>query len=124
MGGKRPDKIDSNDESFISLQEASHILKMPEREVQILIRNRRLVAFQLGNQLVRLRKDQVWELQSRKRISSELFPDDRTAKAPAPIMMKASVSENIRDFFYFNDFYILSTIIVAALLYLILSSQI
>ncbi|MFT5207411.1 MAG: hypothetical protein ACI9CF_001163 [Candidatus Omnitrophota bacterium] len=119
MGGKRNDQIA---ETFISIAEASSILEMPEEEVKALIQIHDLSAFQLGSNLLRLRKDQVWEYKSKTRIKAELFPVDRQQHQNAPAGSGSSFLEAIRDFVYFNDFYFISAFVVLALLYLIVSS--
>ncbi len=120
MGGKRNDQIA---ETFISIAEASSILEMPEEEVKALIQTHGLSAFQLGSNLLRLRKDQVWEYKSKTRIKAELFPVDRKQHQNAPAGSRPSFFEAIRDLIYFNDFYIISAFVMIALLYLIASSS-
>jgi len=121
MGSQRADQIK---DSLISLQEAAQILEMSQEDVRRLVESRQLIAYQLGDDIVRLSNEQVWRLQSQTRISSaELFPKDRARQRSAQAAVKATFFERIRDFFYFNDFYILTFVVIAALLYLIFSSQ-
>lgn len=120
MGSERHDQVEDN---FISLNEASEILELSDKEVAKLIQEQKLTAFQLGNEVIRLKKDQVWELESQKRISAELFPVDRAQHQNVPVNVKGTVADHVKDFFYFNDFYILSFVVITALLYLILSSN-
>ena len=120
MGGQRHDQIA---ESLITLKEATEILELPEEEVQQLILDHKVTAYELGDQVVRLRKDQIWELKSRARISADLFPVDRTLHHNVPVRIEGTRGERIKDFFYFNDFYIISFVVITALLYLIVSSH-
>ena len=120
MGRKRDDQIE---ESLIHLREASKILGISKRDIEVLIHDHRLTAYHLGDHVVRLRKDEVWELLSQARVSAELFPVDREIHHNVPVTIQGSAVDRVRDFFYFNDFYIISFVIIAALLYLILSSQ-
>ena len=122
MGGERQNPITA-DESFITLKDAAEILELPETDVENLINHHKLTAYQLGDQVIRLRRDQVWEYQSRERISAELFPDDRRKHHNAPALATPTVIEKSLDFLYFNDFYIICFAAIGVLLYLILSSQ-
>lgn len=121
MGHERQDQV--ADESFITLKDAAEILELAEPEVEDLINHHKLTAYQLGDQVIRLRRDQVWEYQSRARISAELFPDDRRKHHNAPVLAPPNVIERALDFLYFNDFYIICFAAIGVLLYLILSSQ-
>ena len=121
MGHERQDRV--TDESFITLKDAAEILELPEPEVENLINHHKLTAYQLGDQVIRLRRDQVWEYQSTARISAELFPDDRRKHHNAPALAPPNAIELALDFLYFNDFYIICFAAIGVLLYLILSSQ-
>ena len=121
MGRERQDQV--TDESFITLKDAAEILELPAPEVENLINHHKLTAYQLGDQVIRLRRDQVWEYQTKARISAELFPDDRRKHHNAPMMRPPNVIEKGLDFLYFNDFYIICFAAIGVLLYLILSAQ-
>ena len=120
MGRERHDQIS---ESFVGLTEASQILNLTEDGVQDLIRDHQLTAYQLGDQIVRLKKDEVWEYESRARISAGLFPDERDRHQSVPLSVHGTAGDRVRDFFYFNDFYLISFIVFSTLIYLILSSH-
>ena len=120
MGSQRPDQVG---ESYVSIQEASEILAMSHGEIHELIQERKLIAFKIGDEYLRLRKEQVYDMEAKNRINAELFPEDRTIHQNVSTVKNATVVEKVRDYFYFNDFYILSFLVIAALLYLILSSQ-
>lgn len=121
MGHERQDRV--GEESFITLKDAAEILELPENEVEDLINHHKLTAYQLGDQVIRLRRDQVWEYQSKARISAELFPDDRQKHHHAPVVSPPNVFERVADFLYFNDFYIICFAAIGVLIYLVLSSQ-
>jgi hypothetical protein len=122
MGRQRKNQISSD--NLIGLDEASRILELTEDEVGELITDHQLMAFRIGDNIVRLRKDQVWEFQSKRRIEAGLFPDDRDKHTHDNVEFKATFQEIARDFVYYNDFYIICALIIAALLYLILSSHV
>lgn len=112
----------NNADNLIGLQEAATILDMTPDEVRELIEAKHLTAFQLGDEVIRLKRSQVWEHQAKIRIKSELFPDDRERHHYAPMISKATVLDRLRDVVYFYDFYVISIIIIASLTYLIMSS--
>lgn len=120
MGRKRNDQVV---DSFIGIDEASTILELDVDQVQSLVEAKKLSAFQLAEGMLRLKKDEVWELKSKLRIDSDLFPKDRKIHKHQPVIVQGSFMDPIRDFFYFNDFYILSLVVVSLLFYLILSSN-
>ncbi len=116
-----PDHVDEKDK-YISVEEACRLLEIDQAEIDGLIKNGKLHAFRLGGNVLRFRKDQVSEVKAKWRINRDLF----SAEKQAPHLWKAGQSnlvEGLKDFLYFNDFYIVSSLIIAALLYLILSSQ-
>ena len=120
MGGERPNQVK---ESYISLQETAEILEVSQQDVHQLIQDRKLTAFKIGDAYLRFQKDQVYGLEAKNRINAELFPESRMLHHNVSTIKQATFIEKIRDYFYFNDFYILSFLVLAALLYLILSSQ-
>ncbi|MCA9395877.1 MAG: hypothetical protein KC649_01800 [Candidatus Omnitrophica bacterium] len=120
MGRQRHDQVA---DSFIDIDEAAVILELDLEQVQKLVEKRKLTAFQLAEGMLRLKKDEVWELKTKIRIDADLFPEDREIHQHQPVVVKGSIFDPIRDFFYFNDFYILSLVVVSLLFYLILSSN-
>ena len=106
-----------------SLTRAAEILELSQQDVHRLIQDRKLTAFKIGDAYLRFQKDQVYSLEAKNRINAELFPEERMMHHNVSTIKKATIVEKVRDYFYFNDFYILSFLVLAALLYLILSSQ-
>jgi excisionase family DNA binding protein len=110
------------EDKYISLEEAEQLLETDVHEIEKLIADGHLTAFRLGDKVLRLRKDQVSELKAKWRIEGELFQPE-APEHHAPKEIKAGFFDGVRDFIRFNDFYIASAVIIAALFYLILSSQ-
>ncbi len=110
------------EDKYISLEEAGQLLETDVHEIEKLVTDGQLNAFKLGDKVLRLRKDQVSELKAKWRIEGELFAPE-APEHHAPKEIKAGFFDGFRDFIRFNDFYIASAVIVAALFYLILSSQ-
>jgi len=114
--------LDSEKDKYISMDEACRLLETDQSEIENLIGTGNLHAFRLGDKLLRFRKDQVSEIKAKWRINRDLFSSAESRQH----MLSAGKSgwmDSVRDFVYFNDFYIVCFLIIAVLLYLILSSQ-
>ncbi|HNV23995.1 MAG TPA: helix-turn-helix domain-containing protein [Candidatus Omnitrophota bacterium] len=93
---------------FISVRETAQILGVTEKKVMDLIEERKLQAYRIANKFLRLKKSEVLAIRNTGDIVKENIPHPYT---PA---------DRIKDFFYFNDFYLLSGILIIILLYIIL----
>lgn len=92
---------------FVSVRETAQILSISEKKVMDLIEERKLQAYRIADKFLRLKKSEVLNLRNTGHIAREEKQIDYT---PA---------EKVRDFFFFNDFYILSFAVIFMLLYII-----
>ena len=92
---------------FVSVRETAQILAISEKKVMDLIEERNLQAYKIANKFLRLKKSEVIELRNAGKITQETIQHSYTP------------DEKIKDFFYYNDFYMISIIIIAGLLYII-----
>jgi excisionase family DNA binding protein len=92
---------------FISVRETAQLLRVSERKIMDLIDERKLTAYRIANQFLRLKKSDVLTLKDTGSIAVET------------VQHAYSRAEKTRDFFYFNDFYLIATGIVLILLYVI-----
>jgi len=92
---------------YISVREASQILGISEKKVMDLIDEGKLQAYRIANQFLRLKRNEVLELRQVGKIVNEVTTHPYTS------------SERLRDFFYFNDFYILAAVVVGMLIFII-----
>ncbi len=90
--------------NMLSLEEVKNFLQLNQDDLEKYLKNGKLKAYKIGGTYLRFRKEEVLTLRS------ELFPK-RSARP--------SLASKARDFWHFNNFYIISTIIVAALIYVI-----
>jgi hypothetical protein len=94
-------------EKLLTTREVSHILEISEKDVIELTKVGKIPHFKLAGEFLRFQKEAIINLkkdiQRKFNISKETVP----------------LGERISGFFYFNDFYILSTIIIVALLWVI-----
>lgn len=98
------------EEKLLTIREVSLILGLSEKEVVELAERGQLPAYKVGGVYLRFKREQVEEFKKssskplRKNIHSE----------------KYSFKDRVSDFFYFNDFYILSIILILLIVYIIL----
>jgi len=131
-------------EKLLSIKEVADYLKISEEEVKRLVDAGEIPAYRIGDTFLRFRKEQIDAIKSEISEIEEKEPEH--AKAPAPgqkghpahpytqmereIKRKEpstrrydyTITERVRDFFYFNDFYIFSFLLIVFLMYLIFKS--
>lgn len=108
-----PDKL-------LNLKEAAECLRLSENEVRKLVKDGRITAYHIGGIYLRFKEEDVFSLRGR-------YGGSAVASSP-----KQDVSDKnghpgtalsgLRDFLYFNDFYLVSLAIVILLIYVILKS--
>ncbi len=96
------------DSQYISVRETAQILGITEKKVMDLIDEEKLQAYKIANQFLRLKKNEVNDLKNTGKITTEL------------VIYPYSFGERVRDFFYFNDFYLVCAGIIAVLLFIVL----
>ncbi|MFH1360115.1 MAG: excisionase family DNA-binding protein [Candidatus Omnitrophota bacterium] len=94
-------------DQFISVREAAQALGTSEKIIMDLVEDRKLQAYRIAGQFLRLKRSEVLDLKNTGDVTEET------------IQFKYTSSERFKDFFYFNDFYILSALIIVFLLYVI-----
>jgi excisionase family DNA binding protein len=97
------------EEKFLTVREAAALLGVSEKEVVALAENGTLPAYKIGGVFLRFKKEQV-VLHLRRMQPAGFKP------AAAE---KGGFQDRLRDFFYFNDFYIASLLVIIFLLALI-----
>ncbi len=96
---------------FVSVRETAQVLGISEKKVMDLIEEKKLQAYRIADKFLRLKKSEVLSLRNSGSIVKETLPLSYTA------------SEKIKDFFYFNDFYLFSLAVILGLLFVIFYSQ-
>ena len=92
---------------FLTSKEAADYLGIAENELAVLSKTHKITAYRIGGIYTRFKVDDL-EAYRRKDVT-------KNSKN-----YNSNALDNIRDFFYFNDFYIYSGIIIAVMLYYIL----
>jgi excisionase family DNA binding protein len=93
---------------YISVREAAQILGISEKKIMDLVQNKKLQAYRIADQFLRLKKEEVLGLRNTGTIANE------------SIRFPYTKSERMRDFFLYNDFYIVSAFIIALLIVVVL----
>jgi len=128
-------------EKLISIKEVAGYLKVSEEEVKRLVDAGEIPAYKIGGTFLRFRKEQIDVIrneidllekqgsQSTKPVvldkaghPTHPYSDmERVVRKTEPYVRQYdyTAAERIKDFFYFNDFYIFCFVIIAALMYLI-----
>ena len=83
------------------------MLGITEKKVMDLIEEGKLQAYKIANQFLRLKKNEISELRNTGKVEAEV------------IVHPYSASERLRDFFYFNDFYLVCAGVVTVLVFII-----
>ncbi|HTL69780.1 MAG TPA: helix-turn-helix domain-containing protein [Candidatus Eisenbacteria bacterium] len=115
--------ITPEDRYLLSVKEAAAMLDISEDELQDLARHHQVPTHNLAGAFIRFKKKDIEELKIKWRIHRELFPGKERYFSHHETVRKAGPLENLADFWYFNDFYIICSALIAFLLYFILSAQ-
>ncbi|MCD6228182.1 MAG: helix-turn-helix domain-containing protein [Candidatus Omnitrophica bacterium] len=102
MGG-----TESLEKKLLTTREVSQILGILEKEVIELAQEGKLPHYKVAGEFLRFKKEDV--LKVKKEIQKKFKVEQRYP----------SWKEKVSDFFYFNDFYIISGAIIVILLWLI-----
>ncbi len=114
---------------MLTLTELSDYLGISEEKITSLVDKKVIIAYKIGGELLRFRKEQIDAIRSE--IDSRVEDSDRIvvseARKSAKERIKGSadeetVNDRLSDFLYFNDFYILSGVLIIVLLLIIVKS--
>ncbi|MFH1247726.1 MAG: excisionase family DNA-binding protein [Candidatus Omnitrophota bacterium] len=98
-----------SEEKLLTVRDVSFLLGVSEKEVLDLAQNSSIPAYKVGGVYLRFKKDQVDEY--KKSLHHQNREQHQT---------HYSLKERLADFFYFNDFYLLSFLIILLMLFVIL----
>ncbi|MFA5145108.1 MAG: helix-turn-helix domain-containing protein [Candidatus Omnitrophota bacterium] len=94
------------EEKLLTVRDVSLILGISEKEVLDLAESGAIPAYKIGGIYLRFKKNQVQEYKSSGKASLH--------KADTPL--RYPLKDKLSDFCYFNDFYILTSLIIILLL--------
>jgi len=94
------------EEKLLTVREVAHLLGVTEKDILDLAQNGSIPAYKLGGVYLRFKPEQVEEFKKHNKVD-------------VPLSSQNAFADSVADFFYFNDFYILATILAALLIYMI-----
>jgi len=94
-----------SEEKLLTVRDVSVILGVFEKDVLDLAEKGIIPAYKIGGLYLRFKKEQVEQY---KKAHHRSHPGSQVKEPRA-------IQDSIRDFFYFNDFYILATILIILL---------
>ncbi len=97
-----------SEEKLLTIREVSHILGVSEKEVIELSEKGVIPAYRIGGVYLRFKHHQIDDYKKK------IKPIHKNNHG-----LKPSAQEQLSDFFYFNDFYILSGLIIVIILFII-----
>jgi len=102
-----------SEDKFLTVREVAIILSISEREVMELAENGQIPAYKVGGVYVRFKQHQIDSFKKAKPVQHQHH--HKTHSLP-----KSPMQDKINDFLYFNDFYIISGVLILAIVYFIL----
>ncbi|MCX5680806.1 MAG: helix-turn-helix domain-containing protein [Candidatus Omnitrophica bacterium] len=94
-------------DQFVSVREAAQLLKVSEKKIMQLSETGKLQSYRIADQFVRFKRNDVLGARNDGTVTAENIHYDYTP------------GERMKDFLYFNDFYIISAGIMIFFLYII-----
>ncbi len=115
-------------EKLLTLRELSEHLQVTEEKIAALVEEGVIFGYKIGGELLRFRKEQIDAIRSE--IDSRLSDADRIVVSETRRRVKerlnafsgrnrSTAKDRIADFIYFNDFYIIATVVIIALVIVI-----
>lgn len=98
------------EEKLLTVRDVSLVLSISEKEVMDLAESGKIPAYKVGGVYLRFHRQQVEAF--RRAVKPSVARNDS-------IPQKYSFMDRIGDFFYFNDFYILSGILILLIIFII-----
>jgi excisionase family DNA binding protein len=95
-------------EKLLTTREASQTLNISEKDIIDLANANLLPHFKVAGEFLRFRKDDILRVRDKIRKKYNI-PEQRVNR-----------KERMREFFYFNDFYIACSVVIVVLLFVIL----
>lgn len=94
---------------YISVRESAQLLGVSERKIMDLIEERKLTAYRIANQFLRLKKSDILDIKNSGKVVVETTQHPYTQ------------AERTRDFFHYHDFYLAALGLILILIYVILA---
>ncbi len=106
-------------DKLLTLKEAAECLRLSEKEVRDLANKGKIPAYHIGGIYLRFKEENIFSLRGKYGGCVRM---DVKKNRPEEQGYSDTFLSNIKDFFYFNDFYFISAGTITFLIYLILKS--
>ena len=103
-------ELGAQSEKFLNIKDVSEYLRISQEEVEELVEKGEIPAYRIGGTYLRFRKDQI------EAIKSKFLDKTKKIRENIPLQNSYTRFEKVKDFLYFNDFYIISAIIIVIIL--------
>jgi len=97
-------------EKLLNVREVSQYLDISTEDLRRLVDSGKIPAYRLGGAILRFRKDQI------EQIKAQGVPKLAKSHEEPAAEGRYTGMERLKDFLYFNDFYIICAIIIVVLL--------
>jgi len=104
-------------EHLLNIREAAEFLGIGERKIKELVDLGKIPAYKIGGTFLRFKKSQLAIART-----TLLHKDKRVEKTRYETAQTAAPYDNLKDFLYFNDFYILSVIVIVTAVILMIAT--
>jgi excisionase family DNA binding protein len=104
-------------DKLLTLKEAAECLRLKEDQVRKLVHEGIIPAYQIGGMYLRFKEENVFALRSKfggKPVYESFKKSRKISEIKSPFI------SGVRDFLYFNDFYIIAGMLIVFLVYIIL----
>jgi excisionase family DNA binding protein len=106
-------------DKLLTLKEAAECLRLSEKEVRDLANNGKIPAYHVGGIYLRFKEENIFSLRGKYGGCVKI---DLKKNRPEEPEYPDTFLSGIKDFFYFNDFYLISAAMITFLIYVILKS--
>ena len=113
-------------DTLMNIKEVAEYLKISEDMVKGLVSRGEMPAYKIGGLLLRFKREQVEQYRNRAASGHADPPAVKQKSGTARRVLKKqgegvsySLTEKLEDFLYYNDFYILSLILLAVVMFAI-----
>jgi len=101
-----------SDEKLLTIRDVALILGVTEKDVMNLAENGTIPGYKVGGVYLRFKRQEI-----------DNYRKNFTSVAHREVAVeKYSLTDKISDFFYFNDFYIIATLIIVSIIVIIFRS--
>ncbi len=107
------------EEHLLNIREAAEFLAVSERQIKELVDKGEIPAYKIGGTFLRFKKSQLVIHRSSRVQNKRPEP---SVRAQHQVHTPSSAMEGLKDFLYFNDFYIFSIIVIFIALGLIIAT--